>query len=74
MGEVISMVFKKSDCQNESVVDLRQHLEPSPDTLERRISAAGALSRCVRLMQEDFGDRFTFECLTNEVLRVKGRK
>ena len=57
--------MKKLDCQQENAPD---------DKLEQRISAAGALARCVRMMQEDFGDRFTFECLTNEVLRVKGRK
>ena len=63
MGEVLDMAehkIKKLDCQDECVVDV-----------ERRISAAGALARCVRLMQEDFGDRFTAETLTNELHRVK---
>ena len=66
MGKVLNMAehkFRKLDCQDECVVDI-----------ERRISAAGALARCVRLMQEDFGDRFAMESLANEVLRVKGRK
>lgn len=64
MGDVLDMITKKPrkyDCQGENV----------DDTLERRISAAGALARCVRLMQEDFGDRFTAETLTNELHRVK---
>ena len=54
--------LKKLDYQQESVPD---------DKLEQRISAAGALARCVRMMQEDFGDRFTAETLTNELHRVR---
>lgn len=66
MGEVLDMAthkFRKLDCQGECV--------PDDDKMERRISAAGSLARCVRLMQEDFGDRFTAETLTNELHRVK---
>lgn len=63
MGEVVSMVFKKSDCQGES-------LKACP----RAVDAAHALSVCVRLMQEEFGDKFAMESLANEVMRVKGRK
>ena len=65
MGKILDMAehkFRKLDCQGESDPD---------DKIERRISAAGALARCVRLMQEDFGDRFTAETLTNELHRVK---
>ncbi len=68
MGDILDMAqhkARKLDCQGEGIPD---------DKLEQKISAAAALARCVRWMQEDFGDKFAFECLTNEVLRVKGRK
>lgn len=77
MGEVLDMVTKKRrlfDCQGEGVVDLREHFANEADTPERRIGSAGALTRCVDEMLKDFGVKFTFECLTTQVLRVKGRK
>lgn len=82
MGDVLDMVTKKPrkfDCQGEAVVDLRPHFKPDTkvaDDLEiRMVSAAAALSRCVRWMQEDFGDEYASKCLSNELLRVKyGRK
>lgn len=77
MGKILDMAshkFRKLDCQGESVVDLRQHFANGPDTPERRIGSAGALTRCVDEMLKDFGVKFTFECLTTQVLRVKGRK
>ena len=64
MGEIHHMVFKtKMDCQNEN--------DPTTDTLERRISAAGALSRLVRELRQDFGDDFAGKSLSNELYCIK---
>jgi hypothetical protein len=74
MGDVLDMVTKKRrifDCQNEAV-DLREHFKSRADT--RKTESALALSTLVRLMQAEFGDTYAYECLTNERLRVKGRK
>jgi hypothetical protein len=66
MGDVLDMITKKPrkfDCQGEEPID------------EPRSQAARALSRCVRMMQADFGDAYASQCLSNELLRVKyGRK
>ena len=63
MSNVHHMVFKKLDCQNEN--------DPTTDTLERRISAAGALSRLVRELRQDFGDDFAGKSLNNELYCIK---
>ena len=61
--DMASHKFRKLDCQNEN--------DPTTDTLERRISAAGALSRFVRTMEEEFDRRFILESLANEMHRVR---
>jgi hypothetical protein len=64
MGDVLDMITKKPrkfDCQGENV----------DDTLERRISAAGAFARFMKTVRDDFGDRFAMEILKNEEYRLK---
>lgn len=66
MGDILDMAqhkARKLDCQGEGVHE--------DDTMERRISAAGAFARFMKTVVEDFGTRFALELLENEKYRLK---
>ena len=72
MGEVLHMgahKLRQLGCHDLADAVERDNAN-GPDTPERRTSAAAALARCVREIQQEFGKVYALECLANEKHRV----